>query len=1261
MPVYLTSLPLEQVETVAAGCHILYSITHPDALKGPPPIDLEPQLVPSPYGVASSSAGDASGRSSGHGSNSNTPTRRGSTTGFSGANQGLRSPNGKNGAATSASLRAGRSSGGASTAGNGESGRDGLLLPNGDLPASGAGTLALVLERHTARKDVARACVRSIVNLVKFPSGVQSLAAARVLEPMLAAVALHPAARDITEGALTLLKLLGAPVVPTAAAAAPSTLGSKAASSSLLSPRSHLKSDQLNAPSSSSTVSFIANINNGNSISSSIGNGNSNSSNSYDSSSSKSSVRPLPPSCVAGMLACVKARPGDALAAAVIFGHLEAMANVQQKAALSTTAGAVGVDPRLPLSPGGRFNLRNPPVAAGAAGGGFHSNGSMKGSPRTGANAAAAGAAAGAAGGSAAWEQDGVKVCLTWARLQAQSAREMGATSTAGAGGGSSSTGNGGRNSPVAGSAAAAANVKSPSGSELPSTGSPGSDNSPTSTSTRSNGAAVVRVGEGTETVCSVKGEVLAVALAALCRFLHGFAERSSPGLAALRLLDTSGIVKALVARIEAERTLNHPLPESAQLAVQQFLNLLRTPEAAAQEAAEEAARLRQASLDAAAAATAALAGEGDDQLALEGVSSELNRSGGALSEEDGSSGKGGLATNGSTDFKFNSRVRAGANGIVGGSHSGRLYLGAGAGSPLRGGLRPNKLGGANSGKGSKGLKERPTAESGDAELDPDGWVKGCGKCQCRHGHSSAVLRPISRLQQPSSFSSPQDIPTNGGASAAAGKRGSLSRTPRKRPRPVHPLDCGLDRSLLWNMPAYLEPIDKQKHCCANPSAEIARQEARAEDASDPSMARAHVVYEGSTASGLGVASRYPPHEPYQVPATQAVSGCPGAGIPFAHSLSFDACFESGNLWKAMQVGEHEYDLFLRPDVHTEGHMQWFYFNVGNTHPPAADDNENKNESGGNGGTSANGSNDDGSNSNSGGGAASSPKRDGDSESDDDKNGIDIKFNVVNLTKPDSLFNQGMQPLTFSLTNAKNKGQGWVRAGRDINYFPNSYSRKEAAGAKDAEATSTYFTLTFTLRFSTPGDSTLVSNAYPWTYADHRAHLALLLRSPYVRRHVAPSVLCQSLGDLDCDMWTITEDGKDEVPLVTSDNAAAMGPNSHLGGGSLVDARTKRKKCIVSLIPSSRALFPSSNTTFFSVNVLLAYQSLVRHFRIIINFLHLVCSLSPSLPLFPGTTLGDHRASAPRRDPGLLDDEGHFGLLVRRFSASSTASQPLRV
>ena len=35
---------IEEVETVAAACHILYSITHDDAIRGPPRVDIKDQL-----------------------------------------------------------------------------------------------------------------------------------------------------------------------------------------------------------------------------------------------------------------------------------------------------------------------------------------------------------------------------------------------------------------------------------------------------------------------------------------------------------------------------------------------------------------------------------------------------------------------------------------------------------------------------------------------------------------------------------------------------------------------------------------------------------------------------------------------------------------------------------------------------------------------------------------------------------------------------------------------------------------------------------------------------------------------------------------------------------------------------------------------------------------------------------------------------------------------------------------------------------------
>lgn len=45
-------------------------------------------------------------------------------------------------------------------------------------------------------------------------------------------------------------------------------------------------------------------------------------------------------------------------------------------------------------------------------------------------------------------------------------------------------------------------------------------------------------------------------------------------------------------------------------------------------------------------------------------------------------------------------------------------------------------------------------------------------------------------------------------------------------------------------------------------------------------------------------------------------------------TAEFDGKFESGNLDKVVQVSPHEYDIYMRPDSNTSGHHQWFYFKV---------------------------------------------------------------------------------------------------------------------------------------------------------------------------------------------------------------------------------------------------------------------------------------------------------------------------------------------
>jgi hypothetical protein len=49
---------------------------------------------------------------------------------------------------------------------------------------------------------------------------------------------------------------------------------------------------------------------------------------------------------------------------------------------------------------------------------------------------------------------------------------------------------------------------------------------------------------------------------------------------------------------------------------------------------------------------------------------------------------------------------------------------------------------------------------------------------------------------------------------------------------------------------------------------------------------------------------------------------------------------------------------------------------------------------------------------------------------------IPYKFNIINLIKPESSYNQGMKPLTYSKREAdQESGIGWLREGDNICYY----------------------------------------------------------------------------------------------------------------------------------------------------------------------------------------------------------------------------------
>jgi cytosolic carboxypeptidase protein 2/3 len=91
----------------------------------------------------------------------------------------------------------------------------------------------------------------------------------------------------------------------------------------------------------------------------------------------------------------------------------------------------------------------------------------------------------------------------------------------------------------------------------------------------------------------------------------------------------------------------------------------------------------------------------------------------------------------------------------------------------------------------------------------------------------------------------------------------------------------------------------------------------------------------------------------------------------------FDSNFESGNLDAVIRVGFSEYDLFMRVDSNTRGHVQWFNFTICS------------------------------------------------------KGFKKVKINIVNFRKYRTLYSQSLRPYVFSSANPKN---GWKQGCINVKY-----------------------------------------------------------------------------------------------------------------------------------------------------------------------------------------------------------------------------------
>jgi hypothetical protein len=95
----------------------------------------------------------------------------------------------------------------------------------------------------------------------------------------------------------------------------------------------------------------------------------------------------------------------------------------------------------------------------------------------------------------------------------------------------------------------------------------------------------------------------------------------------------------------------------------------------------------------------------------------------------------------------------------------------------------------------------------------------------------------------------------------------------------------------------------------------------------------------------------------------------------------------------------------------------------------------------------------------------------------------EVRFNMLNLCKPDSLYNEGMKILVYSEKKAAQRDIGWHRAGTKIYYYANGV-RKDSEKKMVGGVYKSYYTHTFTYDFEYPDDTVYFAYCYPYTYTD---------------------------------------------------------------------------------------------------------------------------------------------------------------------------------
>lgn len=123
---------------------------------------------------------------------------------------------------------------------------------------------------------------------------------------------------------------------------------------------------------------------------------------------------------------------------------------------------------------------------------------------------------------------------------------------------------------------------------------------------------------------------------------------------------------------------------------------------------------------------------------------------------------------------------------------------------------------------------------------------------------------------------------------------------------------------------------------------------------------------------------------------------------------------------------------------------------------------------------------------------------------------------MLNLCKPDSLFNEGMKVLVYSEKNLAEKDIGWYRGCNKIGYYQNGIAKE---GQKNYKS---YYTFTYSHTFEFDDDTVYFAYCYPYSYTDLTEDLNAIMMDPGKAQICARKTLCETLAGNKCEMLTVT-------------------------------------------------------------------------------------------------------------------------------------------